>query len=82
MAVETSQLEERLQAVFNGVFGNLPDVCDIAVDRLEEWDSLSHIRLVMEIERAFGIEIPPHRILSLYTDFETVLAFLQAVEGP
>ncbi len=46
------------------------------VDVIEEWDSLSHIKLIIELEKEFDISIDPDVIPSLFADFDTVLKFV------
>ncbi len=77
MSTQPNQLPDRLWAVFKRVFCRIFSGDNVSVDEMEEWDSLSHIKLVMEIEREFHIEIDPDCIPSLYSDFSTILRFLQ-----
>lgn len=58
---------ERIQEIMADTF----DLDDLTVTRettaadVEEWDSLSHIRLIVAIERAFGIKFTNAEIESL-----------------
>lgn len=51
--------KRRLQAVFHDVFDD--DTIEIydamTADDLDEWDSLSHITLVLAVEREFGVKL-------------------------
>jgi len=40
---------------------------DTAYQSIPEWDSLSHMRLIMEIEVEYGIEIPIELMAELLT---------------
>lgn len=46
----------------NGIFADVLDLDEVALaetttaEDIEEWDSLSHIRLVVSIERHYGIK--------------------------
>lgn len=44
---------------------------------LREWDSLRHVELVFALEETFGVAVPRDRIAELYSDTDTVLAFLR-----
>ena len=37
---------------------------DTTADDVEEWDSLSHVQLIVAIEKAFGIKFTSNEILS------------------
>ena len=77
MNMQPDQFSKRLRAVFNQVFRRNFSGDNISVDEMEEWDSLSHIKLIIEIEKEFDIEIDPDRIPSLYSNFSTILRLLQ-----
>ena len=69
-------IESKLRAVFQRVFRcDLPGSNFSPAD-IEAWDSLSHIKLVMELEREFSLTIDSENIPSLYSDFETIRAFV------
>ncbi len=40
---------------------------DTAYESIPEWDSVNHLRLVMETEAAFGVHYPLERIPALKT---------------
>lgn len=77
MTTDASTLEDRLRGVFRRVFRRRLDGDVLTVDDIEEWDSLSHITLVMEIESHFDIEIDPDSIALLYSDSAVILDFLR-----
>lgn len=51
-------LYEQLTKVFQDVFDDedLVVTPELTADDVEEWDSLSHIRLVLSVERAFKVK--------------------------
>lgn len=77
MAVSVGTLEDRLCAAFKRVFRRQFEAERIRVDEVEEWDSLSHIKLVMELESEFEIEIEPSSIAKLYSNFDVIVSFLR-----
>lgn len=81
MAVSVGNLEERLLAAFKRVFRRPFEAERIRVDEVEEWDSLSHIKLIMELESEFGIEIEPKSIAKLYSNFDAIVSCLREL-GP
>ena len=48
---------------------------DTAYESIPEWDSVMHLRLVMEIQDRFGVDIPIERVPDLKTlgDFFSLL---------
>ncbi|MAE22135.1 MAG: acyl carrier protein [Pseudomonas sp.] len=56
--MEDSKFLEELQPIFREVFER--DDLDLSMDldatRVEEWDSLAHVTLVMRIEQFYGVQ--------------------------
>mgnify|MGYP000886622418 CR=1 FL=1 len=57
-------IQERLTKVFRTVFDNesITLTPDLTADDVDEWDSLSHINLMLAIELEFGIEFSQSEI--------------------
>jgi acyl carrier protein len=73
------QVFERLTPIFRDVFDDdslVPESTMTARD-VEEWDSLNHIRLIVSVEKAFGIKFSTGEVSS-FRDVghfaETILA--------
>ncbi|CAN7196169.1 acyl carrier protein [Rhizobacter sp. LjRoot28] len=49
---------EKLTAIFHDVFDDDSIVVtpELTADDVDEWDSLSHIRLVLAVEKKFGLK--------------------------
>ena len=71
-------LDERLTEVFRYVFND--DSIELAdtmtADDVDEWDSLSHINLIIAIELEFGIEFKQNEI----QNFENVGELIQSIK--
>ena len=52
-----SEIFEKLTPIFQDVFDDdeIVLVSDLTAADVNEWDSLSHIRLIVSVEQAFGI---------------------------
>ena len=70
---------ERLTPIFREVFDNDASVVAPAMTaaEVEEWDSLSHIRLMVAIEQDFGIRFSTAEISS----FKNVGELARCIEG-
>jgi acyl carrier protein len=55
------QVMEKLTQVFHDVFDDdeLVLTPQLSADDVDEWDSLSHIRLILSVQRAFNVMISP-----------------------
>ena len=63
--MERSEIYERLNEIFRDVLDNDEiELTDTSrADDIEEWTSLTHIQLIVEIEKAFGIRFKSDEIL-------------------
>lgn len=71
-------IQERLTKVFRAVFDNesITLTPDLTADDVDEWDSLSHINLMLAIELEFGIEF----LQSEIQDFRNVGELIECVK--
>ena len=75
------EIESKLLDVFKRAFGREFAGIDHSVDSVEEWDSLSHIKLILLIEEEFDLMIDPDQLADLYTSFEEIVRFLTDQPG-
>jgi len=64
--MERNDILERVQAVFRDEL-ELDDLVltdDTTADDVEEWDSLTHIQIVVALEKTFGLKFTSREILS------------------
>jgi acyl carrier protein len=56
--MEEGQVYQRLNAIFGDVFDDdsLALEAETTADDVDGWDSLSHIRLVLSVEKAFNVK--------------------------
>ncbi len=64
--MEKNEVLAKVQEIFQDVLDNEDIVLtdESTADDIEEWDSLSHIQLVVAIEKSFGIKFTSKEILS------------------
>ena len=65
--MDHASIKQEITDIFEEVM-DLEDVAltdDTTANDIEEWDSLSHIRLIIAIERSFGIKFTNAEIESL-----------------
>ena len=46
-------------------------------DTLAQWDSLSHVQLVLALEKAFNIKISPEDGIEHFVSFKDIVSFLE-----
>ncbi len=64
--MEQQEILAKVQDIFRDVLENDSIVLTLqtTADEIEEWDSLSHIQLIVAIEKAFKIKFTSKEILS------------------
>jgi acyl carrier protein len=62
--LEASEIYRKLSSIFHDVFDDPSIVVDaeLSAKRVEEWDSLSHVRLMLTVEKAFGVHFSASEI--------------------
>lgn len=75
--VKQKMIKEKLQSIFREIF-DLPDLIiseDMDTNDIEDWDSLSQVLLVEEVQKEFQIEISMDDIFMIHTigDFIAVI---------
>lgn len=50
-------------------------------NNLSQWDSLSHVKLVLELEQVFNIEITPEEGIDHFINFKSIVAFIEEKLG-
>lgn len=71
------ELNERIFACMNRVFGIKVANEEISQDNCKEWDSMNHLNLVIELEEDFGISLEPEEIARM-RDFESIRNVLKS----
>jgi acyl carrier protein len=61
------ELKEKLQEVFREVFDDEDIVIseEMTADDIEDWDSLTHMELILNTEARFGVKFTTQEVLKL-----------------
>lgn len=68
--------DNELRAAFTTAFGRPVPAGNFSREDLEEWDSLGHVKLVLQLEADLGVHVEPTAIQDLHRDFATVAAYV------
>ena len=73
------EIIEELQEIFRGIFDDEELVIsrDTTAEDIEDWDSLTHMQLITEIEKKFGIKFTTDEIVKASDLGE----FIDIIEG-
>lgn len=63
--IPSQELNGRLEAVFQRVFGVQSVTDATSITDIPQWDSLAHIGLVLAIEAEFGVRISPAQAIEM-----------------
>lgn len=78
-------LEDRVRGIVATIFDVPEDEVTPQTARggLERWDSLGHLVLVLELEQAFDVQLPPEQVqrLTSVAEIAAILASDYRVEG-
>ena len=77
--MNASQIEARFWQIMSTCLDRPIGPEHVQVEDLEEWDSMRHIGLILELEEAFDIEVEPEQIGALYTRTDVILDYLLSV---
>ena len=80
--MERTEIFEKLNEIFEDVLDldETPNLSDeTSANDIDEWDSLSHIQLVVAIEKHFGIKFTSSEILSWKTVGDTVNSIIAKI---
>ena len=76
-------IDNRFWALFERTMGRKFERKNQEVASIEEWDSLTHVELIFELESEFLIQFGPQDVADTYSDTNHILSYLkrEAVES-
>lgn len=65
--VKKMDTREKLQEVFQDVFDDdeIEIAADTTADDIDAWDSLTHVQLIVAVEKAFGLKFSTVEVMKL-----------------
>jgi acyl carrier protein len=83
MAIDDQRIQQDLTDVFHSIFEDEDLVVsrDLTADRVEGWDSLTHVRLLLTVERKFHIKLSAPEVARLKSVGDLVDIIKVKVEG-
>jgi acyl carrier protein len=65
--VSPQQIQEKLSHIMRDVFDDDALVASpqLTADDVDEWDSLNHVRLILTVEREFGVKFAASEVTGL-----------------
>ena len=74
------EVKIRLESLFRRMFSSLRDVgdlCDIDMSTVPEWDSLTHMNLMLTLGEEFGLKELTGEDFAKLTSFSNILSFIK-----
>jgi acyl carrier protein len=81
-SISPELIREQTQTVFRNVFNDDDIVLTDAMtaDDVDGWDSLTHINLIIAVERQFGVKFATAEISGLKADDQNIGTFLKLIQ--
>tara|TARA_B100001964_G_C14035881_1_gene510366 strand:- start:227 stop:460 length:234 start_codon:yes stop_codon:yes gene_type:complete len=73
-------MKEKLNTIFNELFNVLEVRDDMTPEKVDGWDSFSHIELVLELEKAFTITIPTSDAIKLIS-IKEIMNYISSIDA-
>ena len=72
------ETNKKLKEIFIDLFhiNESTELSEINIGKIESWDSLNHLSLIISIESRFGVDIPPDDFPSLHSDFKSIRDYI------
>jgi len=74
--MDRKEITDKTLAVFRNIFGNQVNITEnSSAGEIDKWDSLNHILLIQELEKAFGIKFDLFEIIDL-KDVQGIIEYI------
>ena len=74
-------INRKLSKIFNDILSVKEFKLSLTMDKIEEWDSLKHIQLLLAIDDAFGIEIQFEDAIEMITGKSILIKVKKYITG-
>jgi len=79
--MDRKEITDKTLEVFRKIFGNQANINESSsAEEIEKWDSLNHILLIQELEKAFGIKFDLFEIIDL-NDVQGIITYIFSKKG-
>lgn len=74
-----SEIRSRLQRIFDKIFqcGPIDITDDLTADKVDRWDSLTHLTMIAEVESEFGIRFKLKELTGMKNTGEMIQLIIQ-----
>ena len=79
--MDRKEITDKTLAVFRKIFGTQANITEnSSAVEIDKWDSLNHILLIQELEKAFGIKFDLFEIIDL-KDVKGIIEYIFSKNG-
>lgn len=73
------EIRQQLQTIFNKIFqcGIIEITDDLTAEKVERWDSLTHLTMIAEVEEVFGIRFKLKELTGMKNTGELIQLIIQ-----
>jgi acyl carrier protein len=73
------EIRHQLQTIFNKIFqcGIIEITDDLTAEKVERWDSLTHLTMIAEVEEVFGIRFKLKELTGMKNTGELIQLIIQ-----
>ena len=73
------EIRQQLQTIFNKIFqcGTIEITDDLTAEKVDRWDSLTHLTMIAEVEEVFGIRFKLKELTGMKNTGELIQLIIQ-----
>jgi acyl carrier protein len=81
--METEEIRNQLSSIFDKVFhcGNIAITDDLTAEKVEKWDSLTHLTMISAVETHFGIRFKLKELTGMKNTGDMIKLILEKTQA-